>query len=56
MSWAADILVWELAAWKAGGRKAYVGTLLRSFISFYHQAYRAAVWRSRHHYRDISGW
>jgi hypothetical protein len=22
--------------------------LLRNFISFYHQAYRTAVWRSRH--------
>jgi hypothetical protein len=30
-------------------------TLLRNFISFYHQAYRVAVWSSRHNFRDISG-
>ena len=30
--------------------------LLRNFISFYHQAYRAAVWGSRHNYRYIYGW
>jgi hypothetical protein len=24
--------------------------LLRNFISFYHQAYQAAVWSSRHNY------
>jgi hypothetical protein len=27
--------------------------LLRNFISFYHQAYRAAVWRSRHNYLGL---
>jgi hypothetical protein len=26
--------------------------LLRNFISFYHQAYRAAVWHSRHEFID----
>ena len=26
--------------------------LLRNFISFYHQAYRAAVWSSRHDFLD----
>jgi len=30
-------------------------TLLRNFISFYHQAYRGAVWSSRHNFRDIYG-
>jgi hypothetical protein len=27
-----------------------LAALLRNFISFYHQAYRVAVWRSRHNY------
>jgi hypothetical protein len=27
---------------------AYWTKLLRNFISFYHQAYHAAVWNSRH--------
>jgi hypothetical protein len=31
-------------------------TLLRNFISFYHQAYRAAVWSSRQNFRDVYGW
>ena len=26
----------------------HAAKLLRNFISFYHQAYRAAVWSSRH--------
>jgi hypothetical protein len=29
--------------------------LPRNFISFYHQAYRAAVWRSRHNNLSVSG-
>jgi hypothetical protein len=41
------------------GEFAYIGvfppTLLRNFISFYHQAYRAAVWRSRHNFHYICG-
>jgi hypothetical protein len=29
--------------------------LLRNFISFYYQAYRAAVWGSRHNFLSASG-
>ncbi len=29
--------------------------LLRNFISFYHQAYRAAVWSSRQNFRYVFG-
>ena len=28
--------------------------LIRNLISFYHQAYRAAVWDSRHNFLDAS--
>jgi hypothetical protein len=31
-------------------------TLLRNLINFYHQAYRAAVWSSRHNFRFVFGW
>jgi single-stranded DNA-binding protein len=35
------------------GRPRYPkSNLLRNFISFYHQAYRAAVWSSRHEFID----
>jgi hypothetical protein len=34
-------------------RTAWRTALLRNFISFYHQAYRAAVWRSRHNFLYI---
>jgi hypothetical protein len=30
-------------------------TLLRNFIRFYHQAYRAAVWQSRQNFRYVYG-
>jgi hypothetical protein len=30
--------------------------LLRNFISFYHQAYRVAVWSSRQNFRYVYGW
>jgi hypothetical protein len=33
----------------------HVATLLRNLISFYHQAYRTAVWSSRHNYLSASG-
>src|SRR2546426_12614621 len=40
----------------AASRSAIIGrhdaNLLRNFISFYHQAYRAVVWSSRHEFID----
>jgi hypothetical protein len=36
-------LTWPAYRRTAAGRRS-AATLLRNFISFYHQAYRAAVW------------